>query len=583
MALNRIQLRTVTNSIWFIDAIFVLILAIVIYAIVSFASVADTEGLGGQAPINLSPKYLPLYAAESVGRMLAAYVLAVAFSFAYAYTAAYNKSAAKFMIPLLDILQSIPLLSFMPVVVLTMISIFHHSRVGIEMACIVLIFTSQVWNLTFSLYYSITGIPRELKETTLAFKLTGWMRFRYLEMPAATMGFVWNSMISWAGGWFYLMASEMFTLGDRSFQLPGLGSYLQTVSASKDYDAIIYALVTLILIIVFLDRFIWQPLVTWANKFKIEEIEGETQQEVTSPLLRLGQRSVLVRLFIRKIGMPLVNIISKLLYSPALKAEHLVRGLVEKRRIRHISGKVIIFLAVATLIFGLGRAVSLLGGLGMDDLRQLSKAALGSTARVAAAMILSLAWTLPFGIWIGMNRKLSRKFQPFIQITASVPATALFPIVLLLFIDLPFGLNIAAVLLMMMHTQWYLLFNIIAGASLIPQNLKEASDAFSLKGFDKWKIVILPAIIPSLVTGLITASGGAWNATIVAEYIRFEGDAPHQVTGLGATVAQAADKGDFSLLLAATLILVGIVVTINRFIWDRLHQTAMEKYNMEAV
>ncbi len=582
MAINRIQLR-MSNSTWLIDAMFVLILAIVIYAIFSFASVADTEGLGDHARINLSPKYLPLYAAMSVSRMLAAYLLSVVFSFAYAYTAAYNKSASKFMVPLLDILQSIPLLSFMPVVVLAMIALFHNSRLGIEMAAILLIFTSQVWNMTFSLYHSITGIPRELKETTLAFNLTGWMRFRYLEMPAATMGLVWNSMISWAGGWFFLMASEMFTLGDRSFQLPGLGSYLQTVSGSKDYDAVIYGLVTLVLIIIFLDRFIWQPLVTWANKFKIEEIEGESQQQVTSPLLRLGQRSVLVRIFIRKIGMPLINTVGKILYAPALKAEQLVIGFAEKRRVRNIGGKVVISIVVLILLIGIVRAINLLSNLGTDDLLELLKAAFASVSRVSIAIALSLAWTLPFGIWVGTSPKLSRRFQPFIQITASIPATALFPIVLLFLIDLPFGLNIAAVLLMIMAAQWYLLFNIIAGASLIPQNLKEASNAFSLKGFQKWRVLVLPAIIPNLITGLITASGGAWNATIVAEYIRFKDEAPHRVTGLGATIAQAADKGDFSMLLAATLILVGIVVTINRFIWGRIHHTALEKFSMEVV
>lgn len=582
MAINRIQIR-MTNSTWLIDAVFVLILAIVIYAIVSVASVADTEGLGNQAAINLSPKYLPLYAAMSVSRMLAAYLLSVVFSFVYAYIAAYNKSASKFMVPLLDILQSIPLLSFMPVVVLTMIALFHNSRIGIEMAAILLIFTSQVWNMTFSLYHSITGIPRELKETTQAFNLTGWMRFRYLEMPAATVGLVWNSMISWAGGWFFLMASEMFTLGNRSFQLPGLGSYLQTVSGSKDYDAIIYGLVTLVLIIIFLDRFIWQPLVTWANKFKIEEIEGESQQQVISPLLRLGQRSILVSFFIRRIGMPIVNMIGNLLYAPASKAERMVQGLVEKRRVRYFSGKLVILFVIIVLLFGIVRAIGLLGSLSPDDLWGLVKAAFASVSRVSIAIALSLAWTLPFGIWIGTNPKLSRRFQPFIQITASIPATALFPIVLLFLIDLPFGLNIAAVLLMIMAAQWYLLFNIIAGASLIPQNLKEASNAFSLTGFEKWKVLVLPAIIPNLITGLITASGGAWNATIVAEYIRFKEEAPHRVTGLGATIAQAADKGDFSLLLAATLILVGIVVTVNRFIWGRIHHTALEKFSMEAV
>ncbi len=582
MAINRIQLR-MANSTWLIDAMFVLVLAIVIYAIVSFASVAEVEGLGAHASINLSPRYLPLYAAMSVGRMLAAYLLSVIFSFGYAYTAAYNKSASKFMVPLLDILQSIPLLSFMPVVVLTMIALFHNSRIGIEMAAVVLIFTSQVWNMTFSLYHSITGIPRELKETTVAFNLTGWMRFRYLEMPAATMGLVWNSMISWAGGWFFLMASEMFTLGNRSFQLPGLGSYLQSVSSSKDYSAIIYGLATLVLIIIFLDRFIWQPLVTWANKFKIEEIEGESQQQVTSPLLRLGQRSVLVRIFIRKIGMPLVNMIAKLLYAPALKAERLMLGLAEKRRVRTVSGKVVISATILVVLLGVVRAINLLGGLGTDDLFELVKAAFGSVSRVAIAIAISLTWTLPFGIWVGMNPKLSRRFQPFIQITASIPATALFPIVLLFLIDLPFGLNLAAVLLMVMAAQWYLLFNIIAGASLIPQNLKETSNAFSLRGFERWRVLVLPAIIPNLITGLITASGGAWNATIIAEYIRFKDEAPHHVTGLGATIAQAADKGDFSLLLAATLILVGIVVTINRFIWGRIHHTALEKFSMEAV
>ncbi len=578
MLSQRSRIRS--GSSWFIDVLFVIVLGVSIFTVVTLASGARTSRAASDSGINLSPALLPLYAILSVGRMLAAYLLAMAFSLSYGYVAAYNRRASGFMIPILDILQSVPILSFMPVAVLAMIAIFHNVRVGTEVAAILLIFTSQAWNLTFSFYHSIRDIPPELREISTAFGLIGWPRFRYLELPASAVGLVWNSMMSWDGGWFFIMASEMFALGNKSFQLPGLGSYLQIASREKNFTAVAYGLITLVVVIILLNRFVWQPLVIWANKFKIEDSRGE--EEAPSALLRLGARSKLAHFVTSYIIHYTIEFISKRIYRPIRKAEEVTRRGLEDRRVRYALAKVIMGLAVIALLYGVYRAINLLSELSLANLWYLLRAAAASTARVATAQILALAWTLPVGIWIGLNPKVARRLQAVIQVSAAIPATALFPVILILLIGLPFGLNLGAVLLMMWASQWYLLYNIIAGASQVPQNLREVAQYSNLKGFALWRVLVLPTIAPSLVTGLVTSAGAAWNATIVAEYIRFSGEAPDSTIGLGSAIAQAASNGDLATLLAATLLLVGIVVSVNRFLWRRIQRAAEEKFRLEA-
>jgi ABC-type anion transport system duplicated permease subunit len=439
------------------DLVVLLGVVVLIYAGVSLA-VHTPLALRGP-DISLAPEVLPYYAVRSVGRMAAAYFLSLLVALLYGRAAAEHRQAEQVLLPLLDVLQSVPILSFLPVVLLSLSAVLPP-RLAAELAAIVLIFTSQAWNLIFAWYQSLKTIPAELREAAAIFRFNGWWRFRTLELPFAAISLLWNSMMSWAGGWFFLMAAEIFTVGERDFRLPGLGAYLQEAATRGDMAAIAWGLATLVAVIVVLDQLVWRPL------------------------------------------------------------------------------------------------------------------------RVVAALVMALAWTLPLRVAIGTRPHLAARVQPLAQIAASIPATALFPVVVLVIAGLPAGMNLAAVLLMLMGTQWYLLFNVIAGASAIPQDLQYTAGLLQLSRWQRWRILILPALFPYLITGAVTASGGAWNASIVAEYSDFAGQ-PRYVIGVGSLIAQATASGTYPLLLAATLGMIGSVVTINRLVWRRLYRVAEERYRLE--
>ncbi|MBI2867758.1 MAG: ABC transporter permease subunit [Chloroflexi bacterium] len=565
-----------TGPSWLIDLAVLTAVAVVIYAVILLAS-TSRDVLVGERPISLSPKDLPLYASLSLGRMLAAYLLSLLFTLGYGYVAAYNPHARRVMIPLLDVLQSIPLLSFLPIFVLSFIALFNGHRIGVELAAILLIFTSQVWNLTFSFYHSLLRIPRQLHEANRSFHVEGWLRFRYLELPAATIGLVWNSMLSWANGWFFLMASEMFILGDRSFQLPGLGSYLQTAANRSDISAILYGVFTLIVLIVLLDRLVWQPLVIWSQRFKLQEM-GPLEE--SAPFLAgLVSRSQTLRWLNKRILTPLSERLDAR-FAPKTDEEvprDRRTAVMTKQGLRYGAT----FAVLGAIVFGTVKGASMLAGLdGSDGLALLTDSG-ASLARVAAAQAIALAWTLPVGVAIGMSRQRARIFQPLIQITASIPATALFPILLLLLLDLPAGVEIAAIVLLVMAAQWYLLFNIIAGLSAIPEELKQTANLYSIRGLTLWRSLILPSIMPNLLTGLVVSTAASWNATIVAEYFRFGGEAESTV-GLGSRIALASAAGDMPVLLASTLTMVVIVLCVNRFLWKPLQETSATHYVQET-
>ena len=523
--------------------------------------------------ISLKPTALPWYTALSVGRMAAAYALSLIFTLVYGRLAAYHKRAEQVLMPLLDVLQSVPILSFLPVVLLSL-SAFLPVSVAAEIASIVLIFTSQAWNLTFAWYQSLTTIPVELREASGIFRLNSWFQFKQLELPFATLSLVWNSMVSWAGGWFFLMAAEIFTVGQRDFRLPGLGAYLSEAASQQDYRAIAWGLVTLVLTIVLLDQLFWRPLMAWADRFKMEMVVNDNPP--TSWFYDLMHNSRL----------------------PAWVGQHLTGPLIEwfdNWSVRHFpiqtpdadgetrrSPVTLIFtvLLVAVLVFALYRSVLLLAALPLSVWAQIGLGAGATLLRVTVALLIALAWTVPVGIAIGSNPRLSAVLQPLVQVVASIPATAVFPVFLLLLLRLPGGLNLAAVLLMLLGTQWYLLFNVIAGASAIPQDLKYTSRLIHLSRWQSWRTLTLPALFPYIITGAITASGGAWNASIISEYVTFSGQTLKTI-GIGSLIAQATASGDYPLLLAATLTLILTVVLINRLIWRRLYQVAEERYRME--
>ncbi len=525
--------------------------------------------------ISRSLRALPAYAGYSLLRITIAYVLSLGFALVYGYVAAYNPRAERFMLPLLDVLQSIPVLSFLPGVMLAMVALFPGRQLGVELGAILLIFTGQVWNMAFSFYASLKSIPKDMREAAEIYRFSWWQRFTQMELPFSAIGLVWNSMMSVAGGWFALMVCEMFVLGSRDFRLPGLGSYLQTAASAGDTSSICWGIATMVLVIVLLDQFVWRPVIAWAEKFKVEQVESTDAPR--SWVLNLVERSSGLAKIREKTLRPLSERL--LLYfaqkhreerpveTPSAWRDWLLRGLA--------------VLILGGIGYGVVRVAIVLSGVGKAELHATALGLGATFLRVNLALLIGALWTIPAGVAIGFNPRLARIAQPLAQIAASVPATALLPVILLLLIRLGGGLGLASIVVLLLGTQWYVLFNVIAGAMAIPTDLKECCSVFRVRGIARWKKLILPGIFPYLVTGLVTASGGAWNASIVAEYFHFKGQI-YTTTGLGATIQQATDSGDFHLLLVATMMMAATVVTINRLVWRRLYGLAETRFRLEA-
>jgi NitT/TauT family transport system permease protein len=518
---------------------------------------------------------LPAYAGYSLLRITIAYVLSLGFTLVYGYIAAYNARAERFMIPLLDVLQSIPVLSFLPGVMLAMVALFPGRQLGVELGAILLIFTGQVWNMAFSFYASLKSIPKDMREAATIYRFSWWQRFTQMELPFSAIGLVWNSMMSVAGGWFALMVCEMFVLGQRDFRLPGLGSYLQTAASAGDTTSILWGVATMVAVIVLLDQFIWRPVIAWAEKFKVEQVEST--DTAGSWVLDLVQHSSGLAKIRQRTLRPLSE---KLLLHFACKrtAEKVEQTAAPWREwlLRALA-----LLTLVAIAYGVVRVAIILAGLQRVELHEAALGLGATFLRVNLALLIGALWTVPVGVAIGSNPRLARIAQPLAQIAASVPATALLPVILLVLIRMGGGLGIASIVVLLLGTQWYVLFNVIAGAMAIPTDLKECCSVFQMRGIERWKKLILPGIFPYLVTGLVTASGGAWNASIVAEYFHFKGQI-YTTTGLGATISQATDSGDFHLLLAATMMMAATVVTVNRLVWRKLYGLAETRFRLET-
>ncbi|BAJ62793.1 ABC transporter permease [Anaerolinea thermophila] len=523
--------------------------------------------------ISLQPQVLPWYALRSVSRMFAAYLLSMAFTLIYGRVAAYNRRAEQVLIPLLDVLQSVPILSFLPVVLLGLRAILPEGLAA-ELSSVVLIFTSQVWNLTFAWYQSLRTIPKELREASAIFRLNTWFQFKTLELPFAAIALVWNSMMSWAGGWFFLMAAEIFTVGEQDYRLPGLGAYLHEAANQGNIPAIFWGVLALILTIIILDQLVWRPLMAWTERFKLEMVENDNPP--TSWFYNLIGHSRIIHWLNQRIFTPINEAIdarmARWLNPPLLRPAH-------SRKIPW--GEIVLGLVcIGVVLYWGAQALRLLFNLSLSSWSAIALGIGATFLRVLISLLIALAWTIPVGVAIGTNPRLASLFQPLVQVVASVPATAIFPIFVLLLIQLPGGINLSAILLMLMGTQWYLLFNVIAGASAIPQDLRYTARLIHLSKWQQWRTLILPALFPYLVTGMITASGGAWNASIVSEYVTFGGKIVNTV-GIGALITQSTAQGDYSLLLASTLAMVVTVVLINRLFWRRMYLLAEERYRME--
>jgi len=525
-----------------------------------------------QAEIQLSLGALPKYAMFSVARITIAYCLSLALTLVYAYVAAHNAIAERILIPLLDTLQSIPVLSFLPPVMVAMVALFPTRQLGLELGCILLIVTGQVWNMTFSVYSSLKSIPREMQEAAETYRLSWWQTFIQLELPYSAIGLIWNSMMSVAGAWFFLMACEMFVLGNRDLRLPGLGSYLQTAANAGDVRAILSGVAVMIAVIVSMDQVIWRPIIAWSEKFKFEQVEAS--QTPTSPMLDLLRRSRVVSHLLRVSLIPAREAITLYFAKRSALARH------GQRHLRKWMGVGLSIAALAGILYAMGKMTVMLAALSRSEVRSIFWGAGATFLRVELTLLLAGLWTVPVGVFVGLRPKLAAIAQPIAQVAASVPATALFPIVLLVLIRAGGGLSVGSIVLLLLGTQWYILFNVIAGATAIPTDLKEVCDIFHLGRVERWRRLILPGIFPYLITGFVTASGGAWNASVVAEYVRFQ-KRTYSITGLGAVISQATEDGNFSVLLGATVVMAMVVVTVNRLLWRPLYGLAATRFKLE--
>ena len=548
------------------------LLGALIYGVVTVAR--EWSGpLQPVAEIHLEARYLPLYALFSLTRGVIAYCVSFLFTMIYGYAMARAVGAERLMLPLLDILQSIPVLGFLPGIVLGLVHLFPHENVGLEIASVLMIFTGQVWNMTFSFYSSLKSVPPDLIAVARLAKMSWWERFFRLDLSFAATGLVWNSMMSMAGGWFFLTVSEAFVLGEHDFRLPGLGSYMSLAIERGDFTAQVLGVVGMLGMILCVDQLVWRPVVAWAQKFTDEETSSATNSWLwerirRSRVWREGSQSL--RSLRRNIGNPLTGLVTRA-ETPRSRALSFGRW----------TTRLLVAATGVGVLFGSVKYVHLLASLNGDDWLHL----LGSTAatflRVSIAVALASLWTVPAGVIIGCNPRLARMFQPIIQMAASFPAPMIFPVVVGGMLALGAGLGVSSVVLLLLGTQWYILFNVIAGTASIPRELGEVSRLARLSLLHRWRKLILPAIFPQLLTGWITAMGGAWNASIVAEYMKYRGQTL-ATTGLGAAISEATERGDFHVLAAAVGIMAVTVVGFNRLVWRPLSHRAQTRFTLST-
>ncbi|MEU3355068.1 ABC transporter permease subunit [Streptomyces sp. NPDC037389] len=521
--------------------------------------------------VDTSPAELPYYAARSLLRMFAALAVSVAFALGYAYAAAHSRRLERVLIPALDILQSVPVLGFLTVAVAGFVSLFPGSTPALECASIFAIFTSQAWNMAFGFYHSLITLPRELDEVSRSFRFTRWMRFWKVELPAGAIGLVWNGMMSFGGGWFFLVASEAISVSGHKQALPGVGSFAGTAIADGDLGKVGWAVVTMAVMVVGVNFFFWRPLTAWTERFKNEQSEAaDVQRSLVLDFVRRSSWPALLGRLLR----PVAELLGRAGRILGVDDRPLTAG---RRR-----GGDLLFAVVAGGLIAWGLA-DLLWYLrdrtGLGVFGEPFLLGLATLARVVVLVaVATLVW-VPIGVRIGFSPRLARIAQPVVQVLASFPANFLFPLATWFFLRTGLPLNVGGMLLMALGAQWYILFNTIAGASAIPTDLREAMDDLGVHGRQRWRRLIIPGILPSFVTGGITASGGAWNASIVSETVTF-GGTTLSATGLGAYISRATSDGDYPHLIAGIAVMAVYVVGLNRLLWRRLYRLAETRYSL---
>jgi NitT/TauT family transport system permease protein len=526
----------------------------------------------GATEITLSPLNLPEYAIRTTLRMFAALAASLLFTFTYGPAAANSRRAALVLVPMLDVLQSVPILGFLTFTVVFFMNLFPGQVLGLELAAIFAIFTSQAWNMAFSMYQSLKTVPADLQEASVSFHLTAWQRFWRLEVPFATPGLVWNTMMSMSGGWFFVVASEAVSVGDNTWKLPGIGSYVALALEKQDIVAVVWAILAMLVVILLYDQLLFRPLVAWSAKFRFETTAGAT---ATDPwMLRLMRRTRLLKFF----G-GLVGDAAAFLGGMRLSFTGRVRSATSAQPSRVVDAVWVAFLLVLVALAIWRVVVFASQALSWGDVGEAVGLGMITLVRVVVLMIMaSLIW-VPIGVWLGLRPVWARRAQPIAQFLAAFPANLLFPPVVLFIVYFHLSADIWLTPLMVLGTQWYILFNVVAGAAAFPGDLKEAAANFRISGWLWWRKVIIPGIFPYYVTGAITASGGSWNAAIVAEVASW-GDTRLQAHGLGAYIADATEKGDMAQVVLGVVVMSAFVVLFNRLLWRPMYAYAQRRLTL---
>jgi NitT/TauT family transport system permease protein len=535
-------------------------------------------------PISTNIRHIPYYAGRTLIRMWIAFGFSLLFTFSVGYAAAKNKIVRAIILPFMDIMQSIPVLSFLTIFITFFVSLFPGSLFGVECASVFTVFTGQVWNMAFGFYHSMATIPQDLQEAATNYRLTALQRFRKLEVPASMHSLIWNCMMSFGAGWFAVSASEAITVLGKNIQLPGLGSYMATSVSTGDYWAAFWAIISMLFVILATDQLVWRPLLVWADKFKMELTESA--HPPTSWFYDLLRRAYIFEWLGEHVLVPASAFYDdlRLKLSPGRSESESANPSKLRRYLGRAIGIVLLVWLVYEVVFGVmagfdavyrhisGGEIVKIVGLGFVTLLRV----------LAVTILATLIWT-PIGVWIGSRQRVAQIAQPLVQIFASFPVNMTFPLVVGLFVRYNIDMNWGCILLIALGAQWYILFNVIAGAMAIPNDLKEAARNFGLKGWALWKTLILPAIFPFWITGACTAAGGAWNATILAEVATW-GDKTLKATGLGAFISEVSSQPGGSgipALIVGTAIMAFFVVVINKLVWRRLYSYAEHRFHLD--
>jgi len=554
------------------------VLAIITFFAWTARQMSTPYHLGQVIPISLDPSHLPFYASRTVVRMLIALCVSLLFTFTFATWAAKSRRAEKVIIPIIDVLQSVPILGFLSVTVAGFIALFPNSLLGPECAAIFVIFTSQAWNMALGFYQTVRSVPTEVQEAARMFHLSVWQRFWRIDVPFSMPSLLWNTMASMSAGWFFVVATEAITVSNQKILLPGIGSYISVAIAAADLRAISYAILAMLIVILIYDQLLFRPLVTFAERFKAERQASESDQMQESWVIDLFRRTRIMRIVGTRLAQwfdMFVNI--KLFQVSHKKSFSHARTTLNERWLEFLYN-LIIFACVATAFIFLWMYIA--ENIHWPEILHVSFLGLITSFRVFVMIILCSLFWVPVGIWIGLRPRVAQWVQPFAQILSAFPANLLYPFIVVFIVAYHLNPNLWLTPLMILGSQWYILFNVIAGASSLPKDLLQVTDNLGVTGWQRWRRLLLPGIFPFYITGAITAAGGAWNASIVAEVASW-GNETVVATGLGAYITQYTTEGNFPRIALGIGTMCLLVLIFNRLIWRPLYSYAVDRFMLE--